>query len=299
MHPAAKTRVEKEDVVRPGSTLLTGLVGAQIAASRQPVIHMSEARAQGLVGIYRLIDVDAAGGPEALPRILDFCRALGFAGVNVTFPCKQTVIPHLDALSEHAAALGAVNTVVFEEGRSIGHNTDWSGYAEAFRAEMRDAKLDRVVLFGAGGAGAAVAYALLMLGVKRLDLVDVDPARAAEPVRRFADRFGAERIGVAGDAAAAVAEADGIVNCTPVGMAKFPGMPFPAALLSASHWVSEIIYFPLETELLKRARALGCRTIDGSGMNVHQAAEAFRLFSGRTADPARLRRFFDAAGRAA
>ncbi len=297
MLSVSKSRIESPDVVRQSSTLLTGLVGAQIGASRQPVIHMSEARAHGLVGIYRLIDVDRAGGVDALPDIVAFCQALGFAGVNVTYPCKQAVIPCLDELSEHARALGAVNTVVFTEGRRVGHNTDWSGYAEAFRAEMNGAKLDRIVQFGAGGAGSAVAYALLMLGVKRLDLIDADAERASALAAQFTARFGPNRIGVAGDHAGVVAAADGIVNCTPVGMAKFPGMPFPAEWLSSRHWVSEIIYFPLETELLRRARALGCRTIDGSGMNVHQAAEAFRLFSGAPGDPSRIRYFFDEAGR--
>ena len=299
MPAVLKARIGEPDVVRPPQTVLTGLIGAQIGASRQPVIHMSEARAHGFTGIYRLIDIDAVSGTDALPQILSFCRAIGFAGVNVTFPCKQAVIPHLDELSDHARTLGAVNTVVFKDGRAIGHNTDWSGYADAFKAEMAGAKLDRVVQFGAGGAGAAVAYALLMLGVKRLDVIDADPERAAGLAAQFAERFGAARIGVAADAAAAVADADGIVNCTPVGMAKFPGTPFPAEWLSPSHWVSEIIYFPLETELLRRARSLGCRTIDGSGMNVRQAAEAFRLFTGRAGDPDRIRFFFDEAGRPA
>ncbi len=299
MSSAVKDRIADPDIVRPSGTLLTGLIGAQIGASRQPVIHMSEARAHGLVGIYRLIDIDRVGGIPALPRILGFCEAAGFAGVNVTYPCKQAVVPYLDELSEHARALDSVNTVVFKDGKRIGHNTDWSGYAEAFRAGMSGAKLDKVVQFGAGGAGVAVAYALLMLGARRLDVVDTDPARAAASARRFGDLFGPDRIGVAEDAHAAVAAADGIVNCTPVGMDKFPGMPFPAEWLSSRHWVSEIIYFPIETALLRHARALGCRTIDGSGMNVHQAAEAFGLFSGRTGDPARIRRFFDEAGRPA
>ena len=287
-------------IVAPGKTVLTGLVGAAIGLSRAPLLHQSEAAAQGLVGIYRLIDLDALGlTPSALPDLLLAAERFGFAGLNITFPCKQAVIPHLHELSNHAEALGAVNTVVFRGGRRIGHNTDWSGYAQSQRSDLPGADLSHVVLFGTGGAGAAVAYALLTLGAGRLSLVDTDRGRAAALASQMADRFGPERLGIAESAEAAVRRASGVVNATPVGMAKFPGTPFPVDWLSARQWVSDIVYFPLVTELLAAARRIGCRTLDGSGMNVHQAAEAFRLFTGRPADPARLRRVFDGAGRPA
>ncbi|MDE2198207.1 MAG: shikimate dehydrogenase [Rhodospirillales bacterium] len=280
------------------ANVLLGLIGGAIGLSRSPALYQGEAAAQGLTCIYRLIDLDRLGlGAANLPELLTAAERFGFAGLNITYPCKQAVIAHLHELSPDAAALGAVNTVVLRDGRRIGHNTDWHGYAEAFRRDMQGAALDRVVQFGTGGAGAAVAYALLKLGVRQLSLVDTDAARAEAAAAQMATHFGAGRVTVAEDAQAAVREADGIVNATPVGMAKFPGTPFPAGWLRPAAWVSEIIYFPLETELLREARALGCRTIDGSGMNVWQAAEAFRLFTGRVPDIARLRRIFDAAGR--
>jgi shikimate dehydrogenase len=159
---------------------------------------------------------------------------------------------------------------------------------------MQDVSLERVVQFGAGGAGSAVAYALLTLGVKNLTLIEADANKADTLAKQFIPRFPHAIITVTRDPEAAVASADGIVNCTPIGMDKYPGTPFPIAWLKPSHWVSEIIYFPLETELLHEARALGCRTIDGSGMNVYQAAEAFRIITGLTPDPKRMRGFFDA-----
>lgn len=276
--------------------LLLGLIGAGIGQSRSPVQHEGEARAQGLHCIYRLIDLDALQlTPADLPDLLVAAERFGFAGLNITFPCKQAVIPHLDELSEHARALGAVNTVVLDNGRRIGHNTDWSGYGEAFRAALPQATGDRVVLFGGGGAGAAVAYAHLTLGCSDLALVETDAARAKGLLDQMEAHFGTGRIRVSNDPQADVAAAQGIVNATPVGMAKFPGMPLPAEWLRADHWVSDIIYFPLETELLATARKLGCRTIDGSGMNVRQAAEAFRYFSGLEPDVARMRRLFEAA----
>ncbi len=280
----------------PGSVLL-GLIGAAIGLSRSPALYQRECAAQGVTCIYRLIDLDPLGlDASALPELLRAAEQFGFAGLNITFPCKQAVISHLDSLSADARALGAVNTVVLGDGQRFGHNTDWFGYAEAFRSEMQGVAFRRVVQFGTGGAGSAVTYALLKLGAGRVDLVDTDPARAAATAGQMAAVFGAERVGVAADPQAAVAAADGVVNATPVGMAKFPGTPFPTAWLRRDHWVSEIIYFPLETELLRAARALGCRTIDGSGMNVFQAAEAFRLFTGLEPDMARMRDHFAVAG---
>ncbi len=300
MKTAPVSADRNDPVVTSGQTVLMGLIGAAIGLSRAPILHQSEAAANGLSGVYRLIDLDTLGlTSEDLPDLLTAAERFGFVGLNVTYPCKQVVIPHLHALSEHAEALGAVNTVVLRDGRRIGHNTDWSGYAEALRRDLPGADLSHVVLFGAGGAGAAVAYALLMLGAARLSLADTDAVRAAALVDQLAGRFGRHRLDVSIEPELAVRAATGVVNATPVGMAKFPGTPFPVDWLSPRQWVSDIVYFPLVTELLAAARRIGCRTLDGSGMNVHQAAEAFRLFTGIEADPARLRRVFDRAGRAA
>jgi shikimate dehydrogenase len=269
--------------------LLLGLIGAGIQASGSPVLHMAEASAQGFPCIYRLIDLDRiAGGAAALPELLVAAERMGFAGVNVTYPCKQAVIPLLHDLSPAARALGAVNTVVLRDGRPIGHNTDCSGFGEAFGRGLPGVARRRVVQLGAGGAGSAVAQALLDAGVARLAVHDVDAARAEALAAALAGRFGEGRAVAVRDLAAEVRRADGLVNCTPVGMAKLPGMPLPAALLHGGLWVAEIVYFPLETALLKAARALGCRTLDGGGMAVFQAAHAFRLFSGVLPDAERM-----------
>ena len=147
---------------------------------------------------------------------------------------------------------------------------------------------------GAGGAGAAVAHAALTLGVQRLTVFDMEVARAEALAADLCGRFGAGRA-TAGDALpAAMEEAEGLINCTPIGMAKYPGMPLPAALLHPALWVAEIVYFPLETELLRQARALGCRTLDGGGMAVFQAVGALRLFTGIEPDAERMLRHFAA-----
>jgi shikimate dehydrogenase len=274
-------------------SVLVGLIGSGIQASRTPAMHEREGAELGLRYIYKLIDLDALQlEPGALPELVTAARRMGFAGLNITYPCKQAIIPLLDELSDDARDLGAVNTVVFRDGRSVGHNTDWWGFAESFKRELADVARQQVVQFGAGGAGAAVAHALLTLGVEQLVIVDTDQERAARLAAELCGRFGAGRAAPVADLAEAVAGADGVVNTTPVGMAKYPGMALPAHLLHQSLWVADIVYFPLETELLRTARALGCRTMGGGGMAVFQAVGAFRLFTGVEPDPERMRRHF-------
>jgi shikimate dehydrogenase len=276
-----------------GDVIKVGLIGASIQQSKSPFMHETEASALGIDLDYELLDLKVMGvGPEALPDLLRQAEAEGYAGVNVTHPCKQAVIPLLDDLAEHAAMIGAVNTVVFKNGRRYGYNTDEWGFRESFRRQMDGAALERVVQIGAGGAGAATAHAMLELGAGRLSIFDVDAGRAQALAAKMATKFGDGRAEAAPDLAAAVKAAQGIVQASPVGMADHPGMPLPLALLRPDLWIAEVIYFPLETELLARARALGCRTIDGGGMAVFQAARAFELFTGVVPDAERMLKRF-------
>jgi shikimate dehydrogenase len=284
--------------------LLVGLIGAGIQRSLTPAMHESEARAQGLALHYQLIDLDLTGqGVEALPTLLGAARTMGFAGLNITYPCKQAVIPLLDDLSDEARAMGAVNTVVFERDpgrravRAIGHNTDGSGWRWGFERALPGADLARVVLLGAGGAGSAIAHAVLRMQAKALVLVDADPARAAEAAERLNALYPGRRVSHAATAAAALAAgggASGLIHATPTGMDKLPGLPLDAGLLRSRLWVSEIVYFPLQTELLQAARAAGCAVCDGGTMAVGQAVGAFRLFTGAVPDPARMDAHFRA-----
>lgn len=276
---------------------LVGLIGAGIQASRTPAMHERQGDRLGLRYLYRLIDLDALRlGAEALPELLCAAERMGFAGLNITHPCKQAVIAHLSDLSDDARAIGAVNTVVLDGGRRIGHNTDWLGFAESFRRGLPEVSRRSAVLLGAGGAGVAVAHAALTLGFGALTIFDVEAGRACALAATLATRFGAERVQAGGNLADAMARADGLIHATPTGMANHPGLPLPAELLAARHWVAEIVYFPLETELLRLARARGCRTLDGGGMAVFQAYEAFRLFTGRTPDADDMLRHFAALG---
>ncbi|MGE8181701.1 shikimate dehydrogenase [Pseudomonas mandelii] len=271
------------------NAVLAGLIGAGIQASRTPALHEHEGDAQGLRYLYRLIDLDQLKlDSSALPDLLMAAERMNFTGLNITFPCKQAIIPLLDELSPEARGIGAVNTVVLKDGKRIGHNTDCLGFAEGFRRGLKDVARERVVQMGAGGAGAAVAHALLSEGVQLLSIFDVEISRAQSLADNLNQHFGAGRAVAGHDLPSTLVQANGLVNTTPMGMKKLPGMPVPVELLRAELWVAEIVYFPLETELLRNARALGCRTLDGGNMAVFQAVKAFELFSGVVPDAQRM-----------
>lgn len=259
-------------------------------------MHQREGARLGMDYSYRLIDFDRLELADgALEEVMAAAEELGFSGLNVTHPFKQSVVRLLTDLSPVASAIGAVNTVVFKDGRRTGYNTDSWGFAESFRESMKGCSLAEVLQFGAGGAGAAVAHALLELGAGRLALFDISAARAENLAERLSARF-AGRVVAVTEVGSAFGRATGIVNTTPVGMAKYPGLPFAVDLLSPRHWVAEIIYFPPETELLKRARQRGCPTLSGLGMAVNQAARAFELFTGTKPDRAAMARYFAEGG---
>lgn len=263
---------------------VVGLVGRGIGSSRSPAMHEREGARMGIGYSYVLLDFDRLDlSDDQLGEVVAAAQAAGFAGLNVTHPFKQTVIPLLDQLSPEASAIGAVNTVLLQAGRRLGHNTDSWGFAESFREQLDDVQTRNVVQFGAGGAGAAVAHALLTHDIGGLTICDIDRPRADNLASKLTERFGRPVAAVAtvGDT---LAGADGLVNTTPMGMAKYPGLPFPRRLLERRHWVADIVYFPADTELLQIARGLGCRTMAGTGMAVYQAVKAFELFTGIVPD---------------
>jgi shikimate dehydrogenase len=274
-------------------SLLVGLVGAGISASLSPAMHEQEGRHQGLSLAYRRIDLDSLElGTGSLPDLLQWAIRLSFDGLNVTHPAKQAIMPFLDDLTEDAKALGAVNTVVIRDGRTTGHNTDWCGFVRGLDQQLPGAPLDRLVVVGAGGAGAAVAFGLLKRGAGHLEVFDIDQKKATELVERLTAAFGPGRLSVGKDLAVAVSKANGLVHATPTGMAAHPGLAFPEELIQPSLWFADVVYFPLESELVSVAKSRGCVVAQGGGMAVFQAVEAFELFSGVAPDAERMLRHF-------
>lgn len=276
--------------------ILIGLIGRNIQGSLSPALFADAFAAAGIDGFYHLLDADRL--PERrLPELLGAIKAAGFAGANVTYPFKQEIVPLLDTIDPEAAPVAAVNTVaITQDGRTTGYNFDRHGWRNSFAETLGpdSARGKTVVLIGAGGAGRAVAFALMDLGVAALVLHDLDAARANALAADVAKHYGAARCRRASDLERDIAAADGIVNATQTGMSGFPGNPVPTEAIKPAHWAADVIYTPAETEFLKVAAAKGARTLNGRGMVVHQAAAAFRCLTGETADVARLYRAFAA-----
>ncbi|NKL47293.1 shikimate dehydrogenase [Rhizobium leguminosarum bv. viciae] len=271
-----------------------GLVGADIQMSKSPALHETEAYHLGLEYRYELLDLTERGLPaSALPDLLDEIERRGFAGSNITHPCKQTVIAHLTDLSEDARMLGAVNTVVLRNGKRIGHNTDWYGFYKNFERGLPEVAKTHAVLLGAGGAGVAVAHAAIKLGIEVLSIFDQDANRAAMLADQLNQRFSKRCAQPISDVSATLASADGLIHATPTGMRSHPGIPIDPEALQSRHWVADIVYMPLVTELLALAEKKGCRTLPGGGMTVFQAAAAFELFTSVQPDAERMLHHFE------
>lgn len=271
--------------------VLLGLMGSPIAHSATPAAQEAAARAAGIEAHYHLIEVAGAQRGD-LAAMLEGVRRLGFSGINVTYPYKEAVVPLLDGLSEQAAAMGAVNTVVVDDGaRLIGHNTDASGFATAYRRLGRPDSERPVAIIGTGGVGKAIAFALAGCGVSRLRLYDTDRGKAEALAALLGTRA---EVAVAGSAEEAASGAAGIVNGTPLGMLPNRDMPVPAGALRASQWVADAVYHPLWTPLLKAAQKAGATVMTGRELAIHQAVDAFRLFTGLEASEAVIGAAFDA-----
>lgn len=277
-----------------GRRKLVGLIGANIMRSLSPALHEDAFAAAGIHGYYHLMDLDRLPGRD-LQGLLAGVKAAAFDGINVTFPCKQSIIPLLDEMSIEAQQIGAVNTVTISgNGRTTGYNTDRSGFRQSFEEGPGRASVEgeAAVVVGAGGAGRAVAFALMDLGATPVHVYDTDTARATSLVADLMLHCGASRARLVLSLTDALSAAAGVVNATPMGMIGILGNPVPVDALRADHWVADVIYTPIETQLISSARAKGARTLTGAGMCVHQAAEAFRLFTGLSPDAKRMHSTF-------
>ena len=269
---------------------LTGLIGAPIAQSAAPAMHEQATDALGVRCHYQLIEVAGADTAD-LRALLDGVRRLGFAGVNVTFPYKEAMVPLLDEMSPRARDIGAVNTVVVCDGRLIGHNTDTTGFERAIVDLVAASSRGAVAMIGAGGVGKAIAFALATLGVAEISIFDADRAKAEQLAARLRGRQAAR---VADDVEDALRGAVGVVNGTPVGMLPDRGMAVSEALLHRGLWVADAVYTPLWTPLLTAAKAKGCSVMTGRDLAVYQAADAFELFTGLKPSISTIGNAFDA-----
>ncbi len=279
---------------RVGESYLVGLIGSGISRSLTPPMHERAADLLGLRYLYRPLDIDSLGpnhsayAAEECGEILEHALELGFNAFNVTHPCKQLIMQHLDSISASAAQMGAVNTVVLREGKTVGYNTDHSGFVTALQEGLAPSPedLEAVVQLGAGGAGSATSYALLSQGTRQLFISDLSLAKAEEMAHHLQTLFPASEVNAITpeNLPEIMPLARGLVNASPIGMHHHPGSPLDLSLLRADLWVADVIYLPQETPLIAHARSLGARVLPGGLMAVGQAVDAFELITGHRPD---------------
>ncbi|MCA1493985.1 shikimate dehydrogenase [Ensifer sp. NBAIM29] len=269
------------------ATIRLGLIGDNIARSQSPRLHVAAGRLCGLDVTYeRLIPADRG---EDFETVFDRCLTGGFRGINITYPYKERVVPLLDVRDPAIAAIGACNTVVFDSTPPSGHNTDYTGFVSAFREAFPGATPGTVAMAGAGGVGKAVAFGLAALGCKRLLIFDRDRAKA-EALSSSLEAATVEMpVEIVPSIEEAVVAADGLVNCTPLGMVGYAGTAIPNALIGRQRWAFDAVYTPVETEFLRDAHAAGLSIISGYELFFHQGVDAFRHFTGTEVDAAALR----------
>lgn len=260
-------------MLRSRSTHFAGVLGWPLEHTLSPVIHNAAFRRLGLDWVYLSFPV----APDALSDAIAGLRALGAMGANVTMPHKQHVIPFLDAMTEDAETVGAVNTIENVGGRLVGHNTDIEGFRMLLE---RDIGLElggrSVLILGAGGAARAVVQAVSASGAGEVVVAARDVTRAGG----FSDTWPAVAIAGWDEAAADASRFDLIVNATPLGMGSEPS---PVEGLREGQIVVDLVYSPPVTPLIDAARAAGSAAYGGLGMLVHQAAAAFRIWTGQEA----------------
>jgi len=267
-----------------GQTRLVGLIGYPVEHSLSPTMHNRAFAALNLNWCYVPLPVL----PERLGEAVSGLRALGFVGANVTVPHKEAVMALLDRVTSEAQAIGAVNTIVVREERSIGYNTDWQGFLTALSEGGFDPQGKRAVILGAGGAARAVVYALAHAGAQ-VAILNRTAARARSLVQDFSSLFSSllpHSLPLTPQTLEKqTAEAHLLVNTTPVGLWPEVGRsPWPEDLPFPDHLtVFDLVYNPRQTELLRQAQAAGAKVIGGLGMLVHQGAAAFELWTGEKA----------------
>lgn len=280
------TGMERLDSPILSVPMLLGVMGDPVIQSKSPVMHQAALHAAGIRGTYVPLHVK----PDRLGQAVQGITALGFRGVNVTVPHKIRVMDYLDEIDPAAAAIGAVNTVVNEGGRLIGYNTDGIGYLRSLKEEA-GANLNgaSIVVLGAGGAARGIVYALLQEKPDLVTLWNRTEATAQELASEWGDLGNLSSCGP-DHLRGALQKADIVINTTSVGMyPQLDGVPVNPDWLPSGIIVSDLIYNPLETVLLKQAKLKGCRIHNGIGMFVYQGAYAFELWTGMKAPVAEMR----------
>lgn len=271
-----------------------GLIGSGISQSLTPHIFNAEARSLGIDLCYDFIDLeDSQYSGNTFEQIIEEKLCEGYVGFNVTYPFKTHAVKFVDYATPIVNRVGSLNTVYIKNGNLYGDNTDYSGFLKTLKNNFSDENGDHVILIGLGGAGVALAMALIEWGVGQLTLHDLDLQKSMTAKRFLENSDSKCRIDIAVDLKKDVVEsASGIINATPIGMKKYPGTPIETNWILSSHWLIDIIYFPIKTELLNAVLLKDCHAISGIELAINQAEDAFKIFTGKSVDSIRFRQVF-------
>lgn len=255
-----------------------GLIGDNIRASRSPALHRFCGQLTGLDVSYDLFIPPSLG--KTFDQVFAELPQDGIVGTNITLPYKEKVVEKVRVSDPNIARIGACNTVRFGDGQPEGFNTDYSGFVAAYRAAFGDTPPGRVVMVGAGGVGKAVAFGLTILGASEVIFVERDLAKAVSLAKSITEASEGRTQGRV-EEIDAVRDADGVINCTPLGMVGYPGSPVPDGAFPKNAWAFDAVYTPVETPFRQQALDAGARFLSGWELFFHQGVDAFEIFTGR------------------
>ncbi|WP_417241374.1 shikimate dehydrogenase family protein [Celeribacter sp.] len=264
-----------------------GLIGDNIKQSSTPRLHRLAGRQNGLDVQYdSLIPIEMG---QSFDTVFAACRDGSYHGVNITYPYKEVAARDVTIEDAQVRRIGAINTVVFTDEGPRGFNTDYSGFLAAYRKERADTPPGTVVLVGTGGVGRAIAFALLTLGAREIRLNDCSQERAHGLAADLRAATKDTLITVGRTVEELSSGADGLVNCTPVGMVGRDGTAIPAAIMGGANWAFDAVYTPVDTQFLCDAAAAGLQVISGYELFFFQGVNAWDFFAGLPLDQTRLR----------
>jgi len=266
-----------------------GLIGDNIAMSQAPRLHRLAAHLAAQTVTYDKLVPRELG--KSFEELFDDCARSGYRGVNITYPYKERVVSRIEVEDKLVRTIGAVNTVVFKNGRGLGFNTDYSGFGAAYRGTRGGTPPGPTYLMGAGGVGRAIAFCLVALGATDIRITDRNPVKAnALAAALHAISPGVRtQVGIGPDAAALAHGVEGVVNGTPIGMAGHPGTPLPRASMAGARWAFDAVYTPVDTVFLRDAEAEGLTVITGYELFIGQGIDAWKIFTGTSVDSRQLR----------
>lgn len=264
-----------------GHTKIFGIFGYPVEHTFSPGMHNAAFKKLGLDACY----VPFAVPPEKLQDAVRAVIPLGLQGVNVTVPHKERVLAFLDDLSEEARLIGAVNTIEVRHGRLVGHNTDGRGFLRSLRERgALDPKGKKFLFVGSGGAARAVSFSLALAGASEIAILDLDERKASLLAKDVREKTGVSARSIEQKILAQhAADADCLINATPLGLKKGDPLPISKEFVQKKHLVCDLVYNPPETALLKMAKKQGARGLPGLGMLLFQGVVAFEIWTGKNA----------------